>query len=73
MAKSSRAAHKTVGPGVRFLLWFVVGIVAAGAVWLGCRSLWASVVRRPEFQVDPLALDLSGCPDWVNAPPGCWR
>jgi hypothetical protein len=25
------------------------------------------VVRRPEFQVDPLALDLSGCPDWVNA------
>ena len=37
------------------------------AAWIAAGTAWSAVERRPEFQVDLLALSLNACPDWVNA------
>jgi hypothetical protein len=66
MAKSS-SRTTTAHPGVRFALWVAVTILAGGALCLASRTVWQAMTRRPEFELNPLALGLSGCPEWVNA------
>jgi hypothetical protein len=68
MAKSgTRTKGKPADAGIRIALWAVVAVLLGGALYVCSRTLWGAVARRPEFELDPLALNLNGAPEWVNA------
>ncbi len=53
---------------MKVLLPVTAAALVCAAVWLGCREVWRAVLRRPEFQVDPVALSLNEFPEWINGP-----
>jgi hypothetical protein len=65
--KSGSPRRSPLDLPVRPLLWTLVIALSGAAVAFGARRLWRSAARRPEFRVNPLALDLGGCPEWVDA------
>jgi hypothetical protein len=74
MAKSkAKNRQKPPRPAARFVLrlclWLGSLAAVAVAVCMGSRTLWAAVVRQPQFRVNPSALSLNGHPDWVRGRP----
>ncbi len=63
-----RPARRLPRRALTAMLWVGVVLLMGGAVCLGSRAAWQAISHRPEFRLDPLALNLSGHPRWVNGP-----
>ncbi len=71
MAKSSRKSRGRLRAAVgrfpfRAALWLMVTAVLIAAIVVGGRTVWAAVVRHPEFRLDARAMVLGGYPAWVE-------